>query len=266
MTIAEGEPCWQNFLCLGIPLWIFQDSTFQSIFPCFPPPSFCTYSGQIVSITKTSQQRRWIACNRADAAGPDIGELCTVGGIWFPELYPCCALEDAPGQLTWACICPEGHEVLAHLSTSWRQGDMAWGSQNATAQPCLHNWALPTVSPCTLCKGWEKVSWWGLVLDRKWGFYLFLCAIRAFPAGRIPDSNLVVQLTARMQPARGDRNVFQAIPEQQQQQLTPVTPVLCCALSPLRKPCFSNGIVCCLEDGFHCVNPTLFCQKKTPRK
>lgn len=30
---------------------------------------------------------------------------------------------------------------------------------------------LPTVSPCTLCKGWEKVSWWGLVLDRKLRFY-----------------------------------------------------------------------------------------------
>lgn len=208
MTIAEGEPCWQNFFCLGIPVWIFQDSTLQSIFSCFPPPSFCTCSGQIVSITKTSQQRRWIACNRADAAGPDVGELCTVGGIWFPEHLSLPCSGDAPGQLTWACVCPEGHEVLAHLSASWRQGDMAWGSQNATAQPCLHNWALPTVSPCTLCKGWEKVSWWGLFLDRKWGFYLFLCVIRAFPAGRIPNSNLVVQLTARMQPARGGEKCF----------------------------------------------------------
>lgn len=111
-----------------------------------------------------------------------------------------------------ACICPEGHEVLAHLSAPWRQGDVARGSRNATAHPRLHNWVLPTVSPCTLCEGWEKVSWGGLVLDGKLRFYLFLGVIRAFPAGRIPNWSLVAQLTARTQPARGERNVFQAIP------------------------------------------------------
>lgn len=58
-------------------------------------------------------------------------------------------------------------------------------------------------------------------------------------------------------------NVFQAIPQQQQQQLTPVTPMLCCTLSPLRKPCFSNGMLCCLEDGFHCLCESyFFCQKR----
>lgn len=90
MTIAgadawEGEPCQQDFFCLEYPVWIFQDSTFQSIFSVCFPPSFCTFSGQIVSITKSSQQRRWIAYNRPHAAGPDTGKSCTVGGIWFPE-------------------------------------------------------------------------------------------------------------------------------------------------------------------------------------
>lgn len=71
---------------LKYPVWIFHDSTHQSIFSvCFPPSSFCTCSGHIVSITKSSQQRRWIACNRPHAAGPDTGKSCTVGGIWFPE-------------------------------------------------------------------------------------------------------------------------------------------------------------------------------------
>lgn len=111
-------------------------------------------------------------------------------GFGFLSIYPCCALEDAPGQLTWACICPEGHKVLTHLSASGRQGDVTRGSRNPTAHPCLHNWALPTVSPCTLCKSWEKISWGGLFLDRRLGFCLFLCVIPAFPAGGIPNWNL----------------------------------------------------------------------------
>lgn len=60
-------------------------------------------------------------------------------GFGFLSIYPCCALEDAPGQLTWAYICPERHEVLAHLSASRRQGSMAPGQLkcHCTAQVTL---------------------------------------------------------------------------------------------------------------------------------
>lgn len=121
-------------------------------------------------ITKTSQQRRWIACNRPDAAGPDTGELCSVGGIWFPECLSLLCSGRCPRQLTWASICPEGHEVLAHLSASWRQGDMAWGGCNATAPPCLHNECCPQWA-LALCAKVERkfpdeVCFW----TENWGF------------------------------------------------------------------------------------------------
>ena len=85
------------------------------------------------------------------------------------SIKPCCAPEDALGQLTWACVCPEGHEVLSHLSASWRHFHMPQGSWNATGHLCLHNWISPEVRHCTLCEGWEKVSWW-VFLTENWGF------------------------------------------------------------------------------------------------
>lgn len=42
-----------------------------------------------------------------------------MGGIQLPKCKLYCALEDAPGQLTWACICPEGQEVLSY-GALWR--------------------------------------------------------------------------------------------------------------------------------------------------
>lgn len=175
------------------------------------------------------------------------------------SIKPYCALEDALGELTWACICPEGHEVLSHLSASRRHFHMPRGSWNATGHLCLHNWISPAVRHCTLCKGWEKVSWWGF-FDRK--FYLFFCVVCAFPVGRIPNERLVVQLVAHTHPARGERSIFQPV---SQQQLIPVTPMLCCTLLPLTKACVYNGITHCLEDDFHCLWILLFARKKQNR-
>lgn len=99
---------------------------------CFPP-SFCTCSGQIVSITKSKEDELLVT-------DPTLQALILAShaqwvGFAFLSIYPCCALEDAPGQLTGACLCPEGHEVLAHFSAPRRHGP----GQPKCCTPCLHN-------------------------------------------------------------------------------------------------------------------------------
>lgn len=206
--MAAKESLAGRIFCLGIPVWMSRDSTLQSVFfLCLFSLFIFVYLFWFLRVSLMLFALLFSNCFH-NKNQPTNKKLNLSWQIWTCRLIlashslwvgfsclsikPCCALEDALRQLTWACICPEGHEVLSHLSTSWRHFHLPWGSWNAAGHLCLHNWISPTVKHCTLCKGWEKVSWWGF-FDRKLGFYLFFCVVCAFPVGRIPKESLVVQ-------------------------------------------------------------------------
>lgn len=186
-------------------------------------------------------------------------------GFGFQSIYPCCALEmpqdsslgpafAQKGTRSWLICQPHGDKE------TWPGGaKMPLHSPVYTTERCPQ-WALALCAKVER-KFPDEVWFW---TENGAFIYSFVWYVPFLPA-EFPIQTWLFSSQHECSLPEGERNVFQAIPEQQQQ-LTPVTPKLCCALSPLRKPCFSNGIVCCLGDDFHCVNPALFLPEKKSQK
>lgn len=132
-----------------------------------------------------------------------------MGGIQLPHCKLRCALEDAPGLLTWACICPEGQEVPSPLSALWRLFTCS-----KTAETPLDADVYTTESHpewgIALCAKVERKIPDFFFFPRKIGVYFF-CVVRTFPVGRIPNGSLVVQLMAHIRLPRGERDIFQPV-------------------------------------------------------
>lgn len=138
-----------------------------------------------------------------------------MGGIWFPEHLSLLCSGRCPGTTHLGLFLPRrarGAGSFVSLMETRRHGP---GLPKCHCTP-LFTQLNPTHSePLHSIQRLREsflMSFLGVFLDSKLRFYLFFCVIRAFPAGRILNANLVVQLTAEMQPARGERNIFQAIP------------------------------------------------------
>lgn len=162
--------------------------------------------------------------------------------LWVGSSCLYCALEDAPGQPTWPAFAQKG--------TLFPGGPVLFVSlletfSHALRQPKCHQTPMFTQLNLThsetlqsVQKGWEKVSWWHF-FDRKFGFYLFLCAIYAFSVGRIPSEDLMVQLALHMHPVRGERNISNQFHSSLSLHWRLLWIIDSCELLPLRKPCIT---------------------------
>jgi len=144
MTIAGADGCKRS-LQVGFPAsgslsGYLGTLHLSHVFPLFISPlrlcvPFLVSCFQIVFIKKKKTQPKPYQQTKVEFIVTDLNVQTLIlvrHTLWVGfsclSIKPRCALEDAVGQLTWVCICLEGHKVLSHLSASWRHFQMPQGS------------------------------------------------------------------------------------------------------------------------------------------